>query len=141
MPPVPPFQIRAKALRCYGPLVLEEDGPSWMENGNFRQPLPSQLARQLLNSRVDLRPPMRCCQRGLRVFSSSVKTNALHQRDSSVPRSFCIHPELHRFANRLKRSVRSHSRELVPEIQLQLGDCVFLPLRSLLVLKIMKQDT
>jgi hypothetical protein len=50
MLPILPFQIPAKALRCCGPLVLEDDGQPWMENADFQQPLSSQPARQLLNS-------------------------------------------------------------------------------------------
>ena len=61
-PPVLLFQIPAKGLRCCGSSVPENDGPPSMENGDFQRPLPSQAARQLLNSHHHLKTPRHGCQ-------------------------------------------------------------------------------
>ena len=60
--PVLPFPIPAKRLHCCGPSVPEDDDPSSMGNGDFPQPLPSQSARQLLNSPCQLKTPGSGCQ-------------------------------------------------------------------------------
>jgi len=54
MHPVLLFQLPAKALRCFGPLVPEGDGLPSLENADFQPPLSSQPVRQLLNPRNHL---------------------------------------------------------------------------------------
>ncbi len=84
MPPALPFQIPAKALRCCGPLVPEDDGPSSTENADFQQPLSNQPVRQLLNSRDHLKTPRHRCQR--RVKSQREKPCRFRSRRSASGR-------------------------------------------------------